>query len=304
MANVMVTGATGLLGRAVVKALAKKHSVTATGFSRAAEGITRLDLTDVDAVARAVAGIAPKVIVHCAAERRPDVSAQNPDAAKALNLSATQALCQAAKAAGAWLIYISTDYVFDGTEPPYSEDAMPNPVNFYGETKLMGELAVAELLPGAAILRLPILYGQVERLDESAVFVLIEQLLDYHKQGVDDWAVRRPTSTADIARAIDGMLDKHLAGEAISGIYHFSASQAFTKHGMLVALAQILGKDCGHMIAQANPADTARRPKDCTLSCDRLAALGLLHTHSFEEAAAEALCASATAMSKLGLSLP
>ncbi|MBT1443955.1 SDR family oxidoreductase [Shewanella sp. JM162201] len=301
MAQIMVTGATGLLGRAVMKALLGKHQVTGTGFSRAADDIIRLDLTDENAVAKAVAEIAPQVIVHCAAERRPDVSAQNPEAAKALNLSATEALCHAAKATGAWLIYISTDYVFDGTEPPYAEDAMPNPVNFYGETKLMGEQAVARLLPGAAILRLPILYGEVERLSESAVLVLTEQVLDFHKQGVDDWAVRRPTSTSDIARAIDGMIGKYLVGEIISGIYHFSAAEAMTKHGMAVALARLLGKDCGHLIAQPHPTDTAKRPKDCTLSCNRLAALGLLSTRSFDEAAAEALNASASALSAAGL---
>ncbi|WP_372870348.1 dTDP-4-dehydrorhamnose reductase family protein [Shewanella sp.] len=300
MANIMVTGATGLLGRAVMKALSASHTVTGTGFSRAAEGILRLDLTDADSTAAAVAEIAPQVIVHCAAERRPDVSAQNPDAAKALNLSATERLCKAAKACGAWLIYISTDYVFDGTQPPYSEDAAPNPVNFYGETKLMGEQAVTRLLPEAAILRLPILYGEVECLSESAVLVLIEQLLDYQKQGVDDWAVRRPTSTADIAQAIDGMIVRHLTGVAISGIYHFSAAETMTKHGMVVALAQILGKDSGHMIAQSSPADTARRPKDCTLSCKRLEALGLLNPRPFNLAVAEALAASTAALAEAG----
>ncbi|MCL2917868.1 dTDP-4-dehydrorhamnose reductase family protein [Shewanella litorisediminis] len=300
MANIMVTGATGLLGRAVVRALAVSHTVTGTGFSRATDGIIRLDLTDANAVSTAVADIAPQVIVHCAAERRPDVSAQNPDAAKALNLSATEALCQAAKACGAWLIYISTDYVFDGTEPPYSEDAAQNPVNFYGETKLMGEQAVKRLMPDAAILRLPILYGEVERLNESAVLVLIEQLLDYQKQGVDDWAIRRPTSTADIADAINGMIGKHLGGETISGIYHFSAAETMTKHGMIVALAEVLGKDSGHLIAQSSPVDTARRPRDCTLSCQRMEALGLLKTRPFKEAAAEALAASQAALAKAG----
>ncbi|QSX30612.1 SDR family oxidoreductase [Shewanella cyperi] len=303
MANIMVTGATGLLGRALMKALSASHPVTGTGFNRAVDGIIRLDLTDAKAVACAVAEIAPQVIVHCAAERRPDVSAQNPEAAKALNLSATEALCQAAKACGAWLIYISTDYVFDGTEPPYSEDASPNPVNFYGETKLMGEQAVRRLMPDAAILRLPILYGEVERLNESAVLVLIEQLLDYQKQGVDDWAIRRPTSTTDIADAINGMIAKHFEGETISGIYHFSAAENFTKHGMIVALAQILGKDCGHLIAQSNAMDTAKRPKDCTLSCERLEALGLLKTRPFKEAAVESLKASSAALAKAGQSL-
>ena len=62
---------------------------------------------------------APTVIIHAAAERRPDISRENPELARALNVTATRSLVKLAQETGAWFVYISTDYVFDGTEPPY-----------------------------------------------------------------------------------------------------------------------------------------------------------------------------------------
>ena len=89
----------------------------------------------------------PDVVVHCAAERFPDRVDQDPERAKALNVETCSRLAAECAACGASLVYISTDYVFDGgvksgVAPPYGADAPPMPVNFYGETKLAGERAV------------------------------------------------------------------------------------------------------------------------------------------------------------------
>ena len=100
------------------------------------------------------------------------------------------------------LLYISTDYVFDGTSPPYGEDDKPCPVNAYGELKLHGETKA--LASGHLVLRIPILYGQVEYLAESAVTVLFEKLKHLQsdsemKLEVSDYEVRRPALVDDIA---------------------------------------------------------------------------------------------------------
>jgi len=304
MAKIMVTGATGLLGRAVVKQLELTgHEVVATGFSRASDSVHRLDLTLPNAVADFVSHHSPQVIVHCAAERRPDVSEQNPQAALALNLSASQALAQAAKANHAWLIYISTDYVFDGTQPKYAEDAATHPVNFYGESKRRGEEIVLNTSPDFAVLRLPILYGQVEKLSESAVLVLIQQLMDKRPQGIDNWAVRSPTSTADIANAIDKLIAQHIEHSIVQGIYHFSAAETMTKYRMLLTLGEILQLSTAHLTPESTPTDSAKRPRDCTLSCARLAALGIRSDIDFATGARQALTQSSAALAALGLTL-
>lgn len=304
MAKIMVTGATGLLGRAVVKQLELTgHEVVATGFSRASERVHKLDLTAPLAVEAFIAREQPQVIVHCAAERRPDVSEQNPQAALALNLTASQALAMAAKANNAWLIYISTDYVFDGTQPKYAEDAVTHPVNFYGESKLKGEEIVLNTSADFAVLRLPILYGQVEKLSESAVLVLVNQLIERRAQGVDHWAVRSPTSTADIAKAIDKMIGQHIEAPIVQGIYHFSAAETMTKYQMLLTLGEILQLSTAHLTPELTPTDNAKRPRDCTLSCTRLAALGICSEINFATGVRQALTQSSGALAALGLTL-
>ena len=299
MAKIMVTGATGLLGRALVKQLQQvnAHQVIACGYSRVGEGEFQLDLTQNQQVTDFIALHQPQVIVHCAAERRPDISEQDPQAALALNADATRTLAQAARDNGAWLLYISTDYVFDGTQPKYTEKAATNPVNFYGESKLLGEKIIAEVAAQFAVLRLPILYGEVQTLEESAVTVLLRSLQDGFKPSVakpatlpvDDWAVRSPTSTEDIALAIEKLLNLQLAGESITGHYHFSAAQTMTKYQMLLQMAKVLNVSTEHLQPVTSPTDSAKRPKDCTLSCERLMSLGIKSTLPFASGITKAL---------------
>ncbi|RXM96439.1 Methionine adenosyltransferase 2 subunit beta [Acipenser ruthenus] len=136
--RVLVTGATGLLGRAVYKEFQDNDWYTVgCGYSRARPRFEKCNLLDADAVRAMIQEFQPHVIVHCAAERRPDVVESQTDAAIQLNVSAAGNL---AKEAGvSFVIYISTDYVFDGRNPPYDVNDTPNPLNLYGKTKLEGE---------------------------------------------------------------------------------------------------------------------------------------------------------------------
>lgn len=298
MRKVMVTGATGLLGRAVVAELEAQPAVEvlACGYSRAVPGIHKLDLTQPSQVTAFIKTHQPDVIVHCAAERRPDVSEQNPAAALALNADATRSLTQAASQSGAWLLYISTDYVFDGTAPPYHEHSATNPVNFYGDSKRQGEMIVTEAKQDFAVLRLPILYGAVETLQESAVMVLLNQLLDENEQFVDDWAVRSPTSTEDIASAIAQMIALKATGAHLAGHYHFSASDTMSKYQMLLAMGGLLDLNTEHLKPVTSPTDSAKRPHDCSLSCERLASLSIQSNVLFNSGIKKALQQSPVAM--------
>src|SRR5581483_10553666 len=125
-------------------------------------GLTRLDVRDATATEAFLKSERPEVIVHAAAERRPDVSERDPDGTAALNVEATRRIAQCAHALGAWMLYISTDYVFDGTSPPYRPQDPPHPLNHYGQTKLAGERAMIAETGEAAALRLGVLFGWVE----------------------------------------------------------------------------------------------------------------------------------------------
>lgn len=117
--RVLVTGATGLLGRAVRRAFAD-WDVIALGLSRSGGEVLRVDLLDEAAASKVVESFRPHVIVHCAAERRLDRCEKDPQSLR-LNVGATRLLARLAKKHGAWLLFISTDYLFDGTKPPYRE---------------------------------------------------------------------------------------------------------------------------------------------------------------------------------------
>ncbi|KFY34705.1 hypothetical protein V494_06539, partial [Pseudogymnoascus sp. VKM F-4513 (FW-928)] len=114
--TVLITGASGLLGRAVTTAFNRKSwSVTGTGLTRASPpAILAVDLSDAAAVAKTLDEVKPSVVVHCAANRFPDSCDANPSAARALNVLATRSLAEQTAQRGAVLIYISTDYVFSG----------------------------------------------------------------------------------------------------------------------------------------------------------------------------------------------
>jgi sorting nexin-1/2 len=147
--KVLVTGASGLLGRAVLHRLKEDgNEVVGVGLSRSSDEIARLDLTDAQAVQHFLDSTQPDVIVHTAAERRPDVVESSPEASRLLNVEAPRILAEWCKARSdkirPLLVNISTDYVFDGVSPPFKVDDAPNPLNAYGMSKWQGEMAVQE----------------------------------------------------------------------------------------------------------------------------------------------------------------
>jgi dTDP-4-dehydrorhamnose reductase len=140
--KLLITGAAGMLGTDVqVAALAAGHEVVA--LARA-----ELDIGDHDAVTAAVAQARPDAVLNCAAYTNVDRAEADPDAAGAVNASGPGFLAEAAAAAGAWVVHVSTDYVFDGTKgSPYVESDPTGPRSVYGSTKLLGEHAVAIAAP-------------------------------------------------------------------------------------------------------------------------------------------------------------
>ena len=270
-----------MLGRSVMAEF-EHHppgSVVGAGYSRLKPGMIQMDLTQADQVISTLDALRPTVIIHAAAERRPDVSENEPERTRLLNVDATATLAGWAHKNKAWLILISTDYVFDGKSPPYSVMAKPAPINGYGASKLAAEIAVQSAAPSAAILRVPILYGPIERLDESAVTVIVQAMLLAKKRGtpveMDHWAMRYPTFTGDVAVVLRQMLERHARGQALSGIYHWSGIEAMTKYDMALACAPLIGLEPARVKPLVDPPQGTPRPKDCHLDCSRLTTMGI-----------------------------
>ena len=257
----IVTGASGLLGRQVLKCFAQGNwEVLGLAYSRAREGLQKVDLCDPDQVEEVLTQFRPDVVIHCAAERRPDVVANQKDKAVALNVNATQILTDQCSKRSVYLLYISTDYVFDGKSPPYAPSAPTNPINTYGLTKRDGEGVVLQHAE-FGILRVPVLYGPLESLGESAVTTLFSLVLDPTKPAkVSDFEQRYPTHVTNCAQVCLGLAEKKLAG-----IWHYSGKEPFTKYTMALAMAEVFGLSGNHLTGVNEPSPGAVRPYDCHL---------------------------------------
>lgn len=295
--NIIISGGSGLLGRAVVHRLRSKeyphnHQVTALSFTRAGPGSERLDLRDEQTISQFLRTRKPDVFIHCAAERRPDVAERDPEGTEKLNVRVTEHLAHLSNEIGFKLIYICTDYVFDGNAPEggYDVDAAPNPTNFYGKTKLAGEQAMLKIVEkkgNAVSLRVPVLYGKCENNNESAINVLLDGVKKAaagQKVLMDDWATRFPTLVDDVAQVLVALAEYK---DPLPEILHFSSEKQYTKYTISRVFAQLLKlseADIANLIPQSDPPQPAQgetmRPRDCRLSNAALAALGITVKHA------------------------
>lgn len=200
-------------------------------------------------------------------------------------------MAEECSARGAFLIYISTDYVFPGTEgdAPYEADAKTNPPNLYGELKRDGELAVLEATKDTGlgvVLRVPVLYGTAKENSESAVNTLVDSVFKAQDPDagvkMDDWAQRYPTNTEDVARVCRDIVIKYIKEKnrlkELPHILQFSSEDRMTKYEICEKLAECLGHPLPGMIRnkQGNDPNAAvQRPYDTHLSTKSLQELGI-----------------------------
>lgn len=265
--RVLVTGASGLLGREVLKCFAAgKWEVLGLAYSRARENLKKVDLCDGVQVEEVLEQFKPDVVIHSAAERRPDMVEKQKDKTVALNVTATQTLAELCSQRNIYLLYISTDYVFDGKSPPYAPNAPTNPLNSYGITKRDGERVILQH-SGFGVLRVPVLYGPIEFLGESAVTTLFTAVLNSKKPAkMSDFEQRYPTHVTNCAQVCLGLTEKHLSDGSATGIWHFSSKEPFTKYTMAVAMAEVFGMSGDHLVPVKEPSAGAIRPYDCHLN--------------------------------------
>jgi len=271
--RVLVTGASGLLGRQVMEALKRENWEVRGLCHSSAEQYPHLiscDLTKEGEAARQVEEFQPYAVLHLAAEWRPDVLRRSPARTRRLNVDATGAIAAACQRCGAWLIHLSADSVFDGRAAPYSVDAVANPLSEYGWHKLHGEQLTLVACPRAAVLRVALLYGPCSQPSDSAVTSLHTDLVHGVRE-VDAWQQCYPTSSADVAGVLVAMLRLHKFGEGerLRGIFHWQGQEQFTWHEMMLLVAEISGLDASDIIAVHAP-PAAPLPRDCRLDCSRL----------------------------------
>jgi len=239
----LVVGAGGQLGTDLMRVLDGQYVI----------GLTRreLDITDADAVARAVAAVVPSVIVNAAAYTAVDAAETDEATAFTANVTAPAALAAAAAVARAKFVHVSTDYVFAGDATmPYDEAAATGPKSAYGRTKLAGEQAVVAAYPDAYIVRTAWVYGA-----SGANFVKTMARLERERETVSVVDDQRgsPTWSRDLARGLVALGSSGADG----GIYHCTNTGETTWFGFTRAIFEELGADPERVL----PTTTAAFPR-------------------------------------------
>ena len=279
--RVLVTGANGQLGTELVNLYSARDSDEVLGVD-----LPNVDITDPESVAAAFAPLTPDVVINCAAWTAVDAAEENEDAAFVVNADGPRVLAHAGRDAGAWLVQISTDYVFSGdATSPYAEDAEPDPRSAYGRTKLAGERAVQQVLPDAHYLvRTAWLYGH-----EGSNFVKTMLRLEAEHDTVDvvDDQVGQPTYAADLAAQIAALIDVRPA----AGIFHGTNSGTVSWNGFTREIFRLIGANPERVrvVTSEQFVRPAPRPAYSVLGHARWADIGLAPMRDWRSAIAEAI---------------
>lgn len=272
--KLIVTGAGGQVGRSLT-------SQAPSGVEVLGWGHKDLDITDANAVSESVRKHAPDVIINAAAYTAVDRAESEPDLARKINVDGARHLASAARAVGARLIHISTDFVFDGAaSAPYKPDAPTNPLSVYGATKRDGELAVlAELPEQSVVLRTAWVYAA-----DGANFV--RTMLRVMKANGAVRVVADQVGTPTAARPLAEVLWQIVAKPEISGIHHWTDAGVASWYDFAVAIAEEgaeLGLVSGDVtvspIATHEYPTPARRPGYSVLDKTSLLSHGFVQLH-------------------------
>jgi dTDP-4-dehydrorhamnose reductase len=263
MERILVTGASGLLGSKIVKLVDPSFEVIPTHNTRSFfKDSVKMDITNGAEVLRAAVQKRPNVVMHVAAETRVDQCENNREEAWKINAEGTKNVAVACGKIKAKLIYVSTDYVFDGEKGLYVESDEPNPVDYYGWTKLKGEEFVRENCKNYVIARTSVLYGWHSRKPNFALWV-IESLRRKESIPVVDDHYNSPTLADNLAEALLEMAEKDL-----SGIFHTAGNERINRYGFAVKIGQNFDLDA-NMIRPIKMSELkmwiAKRPRDSSL---------------------------------------
>ena len=288
--KVLLTGANGLLGRHLVKKLAEKgYEVIATAkgeskINSIGNGKVKflsLDITDGAAVNKLMNEVKPDVLLHTAAMTQVDECELNKIDCWNTNVTATRFLIDSAKETKSRIIFISTDFVFDGLHGPYKEEDEPNPVNYYGSTKLAAEKAVIQSGLDWAIVRTVLVVGNTEDGQRQNILTWVKEKLEKGEtiKVVDD-QVRTPTYVEDLADGIILILEKKS-----KGIFHIAGKDTLTPYQIARQTAEFL-KLNSKLIEKSDASNftqAALRPPTTGFKIDKAKNELSYQPHSFNE---------------------
>lgn len=264
--KILVTGSNGLLGQKLIQKLAGSADVQVIASARGenrlplTEGYTyvSLDITDKAGVDEVFGQYRPDVVIHTAAMTNVDQCETDKEECWKLNVTATEYLLEAAEKTGSFFVHVSTDFIFDGADGPYTEEAQANPVSFYGWSKYAAEKLVIHSKVKWAIARTILVYGIAHDMSRSNIILWVKSSLESGKTinvVNDQW--RTPTLAEDLA---DGCI--LIARQQAEGVFNISGKDLLNPYQMAVMTADYFGLDKSliHEVDGSQFKQTAKRP--------------------------------------------
>lgn len=288
--KILITGSNGLLGQKLVKLMSSEADIeviaTARNSDRLPENYAHyefhpLDITNEAAVLEVVTQYKPDAIINTAAMTNVDQCESEKEGCIELNVNAVKYLIKACEATGAHLVHCSTDFIFDGTHGPLDENEKPNPVNFYGESKLEAENLVINSNISWAIARTVLVYGIANDMSRSNIILWVKNSLENGKEiNVVDDQWRTPTLAEDLAMGC-----YLIAKNKAKGIYNISGKDMLTPYDMAIKTADFfkLDKTLIHKTDGSKFKQPAKRPPKTGFIIDKARKDLGYEPHSFEE---------------------
>lgn len=270
--KVLVTGVKGQLGYDVVKELEKR------GLSAFGTDIDNMDITDPESVNRVIKDVNPDAVIHCAAYTAVDAAEENEELCRKINVQGTQNIAAVCKELDIKMIYISTDYVFNGQgERPWEPDDESAPQSVYGSTKYEGELAVRNTLEKYFIVRIAWVFGINGK---NFVKTMLKLAENHDRLTVVNDQFGSPTYTFDLARLLVDMVQTekygiyHATNEGFCSWYEFACA-IFKEAGIKMEVVPVTSDEYG---AKAN------RPYNSRMSKEKLTANGFERLPAWQDA--------------------
>ena len=229
---------------------------------------TKLDIRNRGGVDKLVKNISPDVVIHTAALTNVDYCETNKREAWDVNVEGTRNIAEASRLVNSKMVYISTDYVFDGEQGMYREYDRPNPLNHYGETKYEGEKVVQELCSDYLIARPSVLYGWHPK--PNFVTWVIKELRQGHEINIVRDQFNSPTLVDNLVDLILKLIER---GE--TGVYHTSGSERINRFKFTLKIADAFNLD-RNLINPVTPDElnwVAERPRDSSLDISKMSVI-------------------------------
>jgi len=235
--RIFIVGASGFVGGVMFDYLSREHETFGSFNSNPVKGLIHLDMTNLNAVRKILFSLKPDIIIHPAANPNVEYCEEHPEVTWPVNVEGSKNLIETARDIGAKFVFFSSDYVFDGTNGPYSEEDIPNPINEYGSQKLAVETLIKNSLDNYLIIRITVVYGWDPH-SKNFVMGLIKNLKNNNVMKVPSDQIGSPSYVKNIVQVV-----KELIESDKTGLYHVAGTDLMDRYTFAKNVAEIFDLD-------------------------------------------------------------